>query len=161
MHPLLAASWIGLGTVITTAFAGMAQRTTLPRRAAAVSAVIEYRKRWLKDSTQFDACRVYVTLDRTRRFKDLIPVAFHGMLDQINEPCDSTLARSRREAWDLVFLDSLVVQDTTARAFLRVRRGEYLHNEEYTIREWDTKEGWGVTTVLLSGALRITRGPRP
>jgi len=128
-------------------------------RLDAVNAVIEFRMNWMRDTTKFDACSVYRAVGSQQEVASGLLPAFRNVLLARSTPCDQPENIDPRHEVR-VLVDSLVLSDTTGRAFLTVRRGEQRHQEEYELG--NPRAGWTVKRAILSGATRFYYvRPRP
>lgn len=124
--------------------------------------MVLYRRDWIADTTRFDACRVFMALGRPERFPAQLSRPVQALLGPLDPSCGEdrnppSVGRLRR----VVLLDSIVVNDSTASAYLDIRRGEYLHHETYQLRalgpaQLGRRQDWGLVRVTLTGAVRLT-----
>ncbi|HWK90382.1 MAG TPA: hypothetical protein VNP72_10310 [Longimicrobium sp.] len=119
---------------------------------AAVNAVLSHRAQWLHDATPFNACRVYEALGRPADFPAGIRPAHRRLLSRTDNPC-APLAPGTQHG-DMVFLDTLLVGDSTAKVSVTVRAGEQVHREQYRLVNL-RRGSWGLDSVLAWGHLRV------
>ncbi|HEU0013865.1 MAG TPA: hypothetical protein VFQ45_09280 [Longimicrobium sp.] len=137
---------------LLTAAPAAAQERPPTREEAAVNAVISHRVQWLRDDTPFHACRVFEALGRPADFPAGILPAHRRLLTRTQDPC-APPAPGAPPA-DVVLLDTLLVQDSTARVSLTVRAGERVHREQYRLVN-PGRGSWGLESVLSWGHLRV------
>ena len=122
------------------------------RESEALNAVLRYRLYWLADSTVFDACRVYTVLNRPATLGPMIETPFRRLVNA-EKPCDEPVRAVR----DLVLLKSITVDKIAATVSLSIQHGDYIHDETYHL----LGPPWLVDSVVIRGAVTITRPPGP
>lgn len=126
-----------------------------PRNASILHAVLRFRLTWMGDTTRVDGCRVYIALGRPEGFPRQVEADLRTRLDGPDATCGAPVARP--DPWrHIVLVDSLVAQDSTAFAFLTIRKGEYRYQETYRLRPIGAPGEWGVQDVTISRAIRLT-----
>lgn len=96
----------------------------------AISTVMNYRRSWMDDPAQFDACSVRRAIHDADDFASYILEPVRGLLD------DTACPRAPRDPRDysaVVLLDSLRFADATAHVYVTVLRGELQHREIFTL----------------------------
>ena len=127
--------------LICAAAPAVAQRGTAPS-VAAMNAVMDYRARWVGDSTVFDGCSVYAALGRPAAFPAGINPQLVRLLDRTRDPCAADPGRAlSRYPRHVVRVDSLAVMDSTVRVDLTVQKGERKYRERYLVGALSTG-GW-------------------
>lgn len=123
----------------------------------AIASVMNYRWQWLASDIPFDACSIYRALGKPEDFPAGFKESALERLDPVGESClADEQEMSRRNRYPFVRVDSIQIGPDTARVYLRVIRDHYEHDETYTLAN-PRRLTWGISTVLISNALRVHR----
>ena len=125
------------------------------RNARVLERVMQFRRDWMADTTRFDGCRIASALGSPPSFPKQIAEPLRPLISGL-EPCSSGASSNPVPNWKRgILVDSVVIRDSTAQAFLTVWRGELRHEETFNLR-WISMGEWGIRTVVLSHAVRLT-----
>lgn len=132
-------------------------RAKLPLELA--TALIVSRGAWV-DETPFDACSIYLHLDRREAMPSEFPIGLRAMLgtaDSLRATCGVVRPspESRVRVYHrMVRVDSITVADAMATVYSTVMRGENIHREEArAVKHSDG--GWGIISFSISGMFRL------
>lgn len=127
--------------------------------AKSVLAVIRYRTTWLRDTTAYSVCALRAALPTkdstaTTSLLQNVRVPLHG------GPSCGPGAQASSPARDLVTVLRISADDSTGTVRLRVRHGDYSHEEEYRVRSTRLPAAsWYVLEGRLSGGLEEVGKP--
>ena len=158
------ACWLGL-MPLTIASVPLGVCAAQPARVSAptavMGAVMRYRLYWLGDSTPFAACPAYRALGRPADFPSALEPAWARLLDRDVGSCDAGTPAAAVPQGPVVRTDTLILADSTAELRLTVRRGEYRHQQRYTLRRspFGPSGSWWVESVWLSAGIQVHGGP--
>lgn len=159
MHQVVIRTFLLCVAVALPGTAG-AQQASETGRIGAVNSVIEYRIVFMDDTTRFDACSVHRWMGRPDTLAAVLTRRSRRVVAPVEAPCERASAAPAQRPSRVVRVDSVAVADTTAHVFLTVFKGETRVFEKYDLRAYSPGPGWGINTVTLTGALRITPGSR-
>jgi hypothetical protein len=147
---------LSIGAILAISMSAFAQEGPDTIAIELLRTVMPHRLMWLRDSTLYNACQIYEKLGRPENLAERLGPHGGPLLNRQGDPCAGPRPRG-----SAINLSSITVEDSIARVVLYVIRGEFGHEEEYTLRTPPPGgPSWAIEEVRLSGWTHYNPPPR-